>query len=177
MARFSKKYVVFVGSCLAFWALCIPAASAAGLLNSEFSLMHYKGAYLHPQWLEGGLFSEVLERDLKKLDKDYFAKQTNLILNNTLDEFTKKMRITFSPQVIIKPVIIFEELQNFFIAYKSSQENQKSPPIDEDFYIKVPFLSYPSNQAKQVINKDAKSSLSVCPYYNKVYGLYLQITW
>jgi hypothetical protein len=118
-----------------------------------------------------------LSHDLKKVERDQLARQTNMMLNNPLHDLSKKLQIQFSPQVMIKPFILFEELQDWFLAYQSSQNIREHTPIDEQFYLKMSLLSSSLDHINGVSNKQLKRLLSVCPYYNSVYGIHLQIKW
>jgi hypothetical protein len=177
MTRVWKESLVLLGSSMVFWALSSAVLAAEQFPQGTFSLLHYEGQSFHPDWSPEGRFPDVLSYDLKKVECDQLAHQTNMMLNNPLHELSKKLQIQFSPQVMVKPFIIFEELQDWFLAYQSSQDIREHTPIDEQFYLKMSLLSFSLDHIKGISNKQLKRLLSVYPYHNRVYGIHLQINW
>ena len=104
---------------------------------------------------------------------DYLAKQTNFVLNDALTDLKQKINITFSPRVMLKPFIIVEELQDYLVAYQSKKQ-RKNIHIDENFEAKVPLQPLKLSRLKKIVSP---KSFSVSPYYNKIYGLHLHISW
>jgi hypothetical protein len=157
---------------MGLWGGVVPPAHA-GHLKEELCIIRYDENRLQPNWLEGGAFSEILERDMKEQGIDHLAKQTTLVLNNTLNGLAKKIRIRFSPQVVVKPFVIFEELQNMLLVYQS-KKLRENIQIDENFQAKTALLPSQISQLKKI---KTRRPLSVSPYQNRIYGLHIQIVW
>jgi hypothetical protein len=154
------------------WGVVIPSASAEWL-KEKFCLLRYDENCLQPNWIEGGAFAEILKQDMKEQCVNYLAKQTNLELTNTLNGLAKKIRIELSPKVAVKPFIIFEELRNALVVYRS-KKLKKNIQIDENFQAKTDLKP---NQITQLKKLNKRKFFSVSPYRNKIYGLHLQIVW
>ena len=175
LSRRAKQWGIWVLGISLFmglWGGGIPTAYA-GLLKEELCIIRYDENCLQPNWLEDGAFSEILERDIKEQGIDHLAKQTNLELNNTLNGLAKKIRIRFSPKVVVKPFVIFEELQNMLLVYQS-KKLKKNIQIDENFQAKSTLLPSQISQLKKI---KPRRLLSVSPYQNRIYGLHIQIAW
>ena len=103
----------------------------------------------------------------------YRAKQTDFMANTMLSGLSRKLYVAFSPRAVIKPFIIVEELQNalFTIRSKAYKPNVQ---IDEGFQAKSPQLS---NQIAKLKKIKKRKPLAFSPYYNRIYGVYLEIAW
>lgn len=148
-------------------------AAYAGPLNQQLSLLQYKDNTVQPLWQEDGVFADVLNQDEKHYRINYLAKQTDFVLNDALTDLKKKITITFSPRVVLKPFIIVEELQDYLVAYQSKKQRDNIH-IDENFQAKVLLQPLKLLRLKKI---STPRLFSVSPYYNKVYGLHLHISW
>ncbi|MBD3305392.1 hypothetical protein GF339_03385 [candidate division KSB3 bacterium] len=163
------------------WGCCLllllsgllPSSACAGRGPQDLNLVGYAQGALQPQWLADGAFSSALERDLRCICLNHLSTQTEVELQNTLSGLARKIRFRFSPSVVIKPFVIFEELQNALFIYQT-KKLRKDVQVDENFEAKTSLLPRQISKLKKM--KKTKS-LSVSPYYNKIYGLHIQIAW
>ncbi len=169
----SAKYIVFV------CCVCLVVVSGGGttscaeLLKSELTLISYNTLSSQPQWIEDGMFSASLKQDSDIHKTNYLAKQTNFVLNNTMNSLKKKIRFTFSPKIIIKPFFVVQELQDLLVIYQSKKQ-RKDIHIDEKFQAKVLIQPFKMSYLQKI---SRRKPFSVAPYHNKIYGLHLQIAW
>ena len=168
-----KLLLLIAGSSLSFTLFGTVPATWAGTLKQEFSLLYHTGDGIQPLWQKDGAFSDVLQKDVKHCAINYLAKQTNFVLNETLTDLKQKINITFSPRVMLKPFIIVEEIQDYLAAYQS-KEQRKNIHIDENFEAKLLLQPFKLSRLKKIVSP---RSFSVSPYYNKIYGLHLHISW
>ena len=166
---------LFVAGCsaLMFTLFGNGFAAYARPLKQTFSLIQYKDHAVQPLWQENGVFSDVLQQDEKRCDINYLAKQTDFVLNDALTDLKKKITISFSPSVVLKPFIIVEEIHDYLIAYQSKNQ-RNNIHIDENFQAKILLQPLKLLRLKKI---STPRSFSVSPYYNKIYGLYLHISW
>ena len=168
------EYFLLVSGCCLAMLLCGGISIAhARFLSETLSLFELTDGVFQPQWSENGAFSGVLKQDSHTYHINYLEKQTNVVLNNTLNKLKKKIRITFNPKVIIKPFVIAEDIHDMLVVYRTKRQ-RKDIHIDNNFQAKLLVGSQKLTTLKK-ISKD--KSFSVCPYRNKIYGLHLQITW
>lgn len=170
-----RAILVLTAGCSAL--LFVPGANVlpayAIPLNPSLSLIQYTENAVQPLWQEGGIFSDILEQDNKQYNINYLAKQTNFTLNDALTDLKQKIKVTFSPRVVLKPFVIIEELQGYLAAYQSKGQGS-SIHIDEHFQAKVLLNPSKLSRLKKV---RARKSFAVSPYHNKIYGLHLYISW
>ena len=167
--------LIVTSFCPGIWGSKRSTAHAeARILKKNLSLLYYTN-HLCPGWIEGGAFSQLLTQDVQKQQQsiNYLTKQTNVELSNELNGLTKKILIAFSPRVVIKPFIIFEELQNAMFTYRSKNLEQNIP-IDEKFQAKSTLLS---NHVEKLKKIKKRKPFAFSPYYKRTYGLHLQIAW
>lgn len=169
----SETLLVLIGCFLLSVLLGAPSARCADTLKQELSLIQHTGHTIQPLWQKDGAFSDLLQQNVKHCTINYLAKQTNFVLNDTLNDLKKKINVTFSPGVMLKPFIIVEELQDYLVAYRSKKQ-RKNIHIDENFEAKIPLQPFKLSQLKKIVSPKA---FSVSPYYNKIYGLHLHISW
>jgi hypothetical protein len=148
------------------------SVGAAKSLRADSALIRYDEYSFQSQWIEGGAFSDVLQRDLQECQRVFLTGQKNVFVRYNLKHgVRKKGKLTFSPRVFIKPVIIVEELQVFIRAYQSGE----TPSVDGNVQAKAMIPFDVRAQVKQVVT--SPRIFSFIPYYHKVYGVYLQIIW
>ena len=145
----------------------------AGFQGEEFAFLYYDENTLQPRWIEGGVFSAILAQDIDARSIDYLAKQTNFVLNNVLNSLKKKIKISFHPKIIVKPFVVVEEIQDLLVIYRSKRQ-RKDIHIDERFQAKVLIRPSAISHLRKI---SQRKPFAVSPYYNKIYGLHLQIAW
>jgi len=171
--------IKYVGSHLVlvivFW-VCIPAVEAATFQKADLALVYYDEHSFQLRWIEGGAFSEVLQRDPQKYQLTLLTRQKNLRVSYFLNRLRKKAKFAFSPNVVIKPVIIIEQLQDLFLAYQSQKREEtasanETVQTDKNVRAKALMSSDGTTHSKPI------GTFSFSPYYHSVYGLHVQIRW
>jgi hypothetical protein len=146
------------------------SGDAAQLLKADFALIRYDGHAFQPQWIEGGAFSDVLQRDCQERQRVFLTGPKNVFVSDDLKHRgRKKGKLTFSPRIFIRPVMIIEELQAVFITYQP----QIAAFIDGNAQAKTMLPFGDMAQVQQVVI--SPRIYSFVPYYHKVYGVYLHI--
>jgi len=142
--------------------------------SRDFSLIHYQKDTMLPAWETDRDTYEALNAPIFPLRINRLSRQTNLELNNALSRFSKKVRFSFSPQVVMKPFIAIREMQDILAFYQSRQQS-KQIEIDQNFEAKTAKLMLGQSAS---INNLARSKLfALSPYQNRIYGLHLQINF
>ncbi|GAK56197.1 hypothetical protein U27_03159 [Candidatus Vecturithrix granuli] len=148
------------------------SVNAAQFLSADFALLRYDSHVFESLWIEGGAFSDVLQRDCQERQRVFLPDPKNDFVRDDLKQgVRKKGKLMLSPKVFIRPVIIVEELQTFFKAHQS----EKTMPFDENVRVKA-ILPLDDLAHVQPVVTSARI-FSFMPYYHKVYGIYLQIIW
>lgn len=148
----------------------------ASPLPSQFALFHQDRQILSPHWNEQGVFANLLRKDVQRVSLYYNEKHVIRKFTFRLNTLTEKLSLSFTPKIIIKPFILIEELQDLLLVYHSRQSRDRIP-INENFQMRHFSLANAAMQVKKILEKRSNRSLSVCPYYNRTYGLHLQILW
>jgi hypothetical protein len=148
------------------------SVDAAKFLRADFALIRYDEHAFQSRWIEGGAFSDVLQRDRQERQRVFLTGQKNVFVRYDLKHgVRKKGNLTFSPRVFIKPVIIIEELQAFIRAYQSKE----IASVNGNVQAKAMRPFGGMAQVKPVVT--SPRIFSFVPYYHKVYGVYLHIIW
>lgn len=163
--------VYAVGLLPGIWWSGVPAYASP--LRQEFSLMHYDGHLLQFQWIEGGAFAQALEQDVKMARLNPVAGRKPFLIENSVLSLKKKFKVAFSPKVFIQPFIAVQKLQDILAMYQFKKRGEQMP-IDENFQAKA--FDLPAN-LPQLKRMTQQRLFSVSPYYNRVYGIHLQINW
>jgi len=152
--------------------VCTPAVNTVNVQKVDIALVKYDKHSFQLRWIEGGAFSDVLQRDCQERHRVFLIDPKNVFVRDDLKQgIRKKGKLTLSPKVFIRPVIIVEELQAFFMAYQSME----TTPFDENVQTKAIMPLNGLAHVNQVVT--SARIFSVMPYYHKVYGIYLQIIW
>jgi len=156
--------------------VCVSAVDAAKFQKENFSLIQYDKNSLQLCWSEGGAFSEVLQRDRQEYQLTLLTRQKNVSVSYFLNPLRKKAKLAFSPNVVIKPVIIIEQLQDLFLAYQSQKREEtasanETVQTDKNIRAKALMSSDGATHSKPI------GTFSLSPYYHRVYGLHVQIRW
>ncbi len=151
--------------------LCRAEASADA---QDFSLIHYDKESMLPAWeMDTAVYAAMNEPEFS-LRIDRLSRQTNFVLNNTLSRFSKKVRLSFSPQVVMKPFIAVREVQDM-LAFYQSRRLSKRIRIDQNFEAKTAKLLL--GQRASIDNLTRSKLFALSPYQNRIYGLHLQINF
>ena len=178
MTYYSQKILSMlleVCCCITLWSVLMPTAHA-NVIQDPLSLMGHDGNSLQIYWIDNGPFADILWKDVKNYCVNYDEEQTSRDLNIRLSKFHESIQITFTPQIIIKPFILVEELRDLLVVYKSKQY-RKNLPINENFQFRALSLSQTISHIKKIISERSQRALSLSPYHNRIYGLYLEIHW
>ncbi|MBD3308557.1 hypothetical protein GF339_19215 [candidate division KSB3 bacterium] len=166
--------LLLTSSFLSLLCVFVPAAEGKTILTDGLSLFTYRDNALTPCWLQDGPFAQEL-----KQDRESFGIPDNtgyLKVPQRLQHLTRKIRLTFSPQVIIKPFVIVREIQDLFVVYQS-RKYPENVPVDEDFQVTSLLISQIYDNVQKIIQERTDRVFSICPYYNRIYGLHLEICW
>ncbi len=172
---FQTSGTVFALSFLYSLLLMVSGSAEAATALSRvpnLSLLQYDLQSLQPKLDDNGILSEVLQQNHVYKSIDYLSKQTNLVLIDTLNGLARKIQITFSPRVVIKPFFLIREVKDILFLIQS--RHLKRVQIDQNFQAKTAL------QPNQIImlQKLKKSRLFVLsPYQNRLYGLHLNVCW
>ena len=140
----------------------------------DFSLIHYEKDTMLPAWETDFATYETLNAPIFSLRVNRLSRQTNLELNNTLSWFSKKVRLSFSPQIVMKPFIAVREVQDILAFYQTRQQS-KQIEIDQNFEAKTAKLML--GQQASIENSTRSRFFALSPYQNRIYGLHLQINF
>lgn len=162
-------YAFSVGSLLSSSVYASP-------LPSQFALFHQDREMLSPHWNKQGAFANLLRKDVQRISLAYNEERVIRKVTFQLDMLTEKLSVSFTPKIVIKPFILIEELQDLLLVYHSRQSHDRIP-INKNFQMRHFSLTNAAMQVKKILEKRSNRSLSVCPYYNKIYGLHLKILW
>lgn len=154
----------------------LPSPVYAALLPPQFALFHQDRQTLFPHWNEQGAFAKVLQKDIQNISIAHNEEQDIRKFTFQLNTLTEKLSVSFTPKIIIKPLILIEELQDLLLVYHS-RRSCDTIPINENFQMRRLSLANAVMQMKKILEKRLNRSLSVCPYYNRIYGFHLQILW
>jgi hypothetical protein len=167
MKRSARVFVLVM--LLGGFALSVDAAK---FLRADFALIRYDAHACQSRWIEGGAFSDVLQRDRQERHRVFLTGHKNVFVRYDLKYgVRKKGKLTFSPRVFIQPVMIVQELQMFFRAYQSG----KTASVDGNVQAKAMLPFDGMAHVKPVVT--SPRIFSFVPYYHKVYGVYLHIIW
>ncbi len=170
-----SKFLLRVGGIVLLAWGSSHACCAEQVINTrDFSLVHYEQASMLPAWETDHAIYEALNSPVLSLRINRLSRQTNLELNNALSRFSKKVRLSFSPKVVMKPFIAVREVQDVLAFYQSRQLT-KQVEIDQNFEAKIAKLMLAHRAS---INNLSRSKLfALSPYQNRIYGLHLQINF
>jgi len=167
-----KRFGRILGFVIGLW-VCASTVEAAKFQKGNFSLIQYDENSSQLSWIEGGAFSEALQRNRQEYQLTPLTRQKNFTVSYFLNGLRKKVKLAFSPKVVIKPFILVEELQELFLAYQS-QKREETASANETVQAKAMMPSDGMARAKQITNP---TTFSFSPYYHRVYGIHLQIKW
>ena len=144
-------------------------------LKKDLNLLYYDNGRLCPCWIENGELSQMITESLyeQRYSVNYRSKQTDFMANTMLRGLSRKLYVAFSPRAVIRPFIIVEELQNALFTIRSKASKPKIQ-IDEKYQAKSAQLT---NQIAKLKKIKKRKPLAFSPYYNRIYGVYLEITW
>ena len=145
-------------------------------LPPRFALFHQDRQILSPHWNEQGAFAKVLQKDIQRVAIAYNEEQVIRKFTFQLNTLTEKLSVSFTPKIIIKPFILIEELQDLLLVYHT-RRSCDTIPINENFQMRRLSLANAVMQMKKILEKRLNRSLSLSPYYNRIYGFHLQILW
>ncbi len=140
----------------------------------DFSLIHYDQEFMLPAWDMDDAVYAAMNEPAFSLRIDRLSRQTNFVLNNSLSRFSKKVRLSFSPQVVMKPFIAVREVQDM-LAFYQSRRLSKRIRIDQNFEAKTAKLLL--GQRASIDNLTRSKLFALSPYQNRIYGLHLQINF
>ena len=162
---------------LSLWA-CTPTADAADAHNADLALLADDKNSFRPGWIAGGSFAEALRDDFQEYTLTPFRRpvpgKNTVNVGYVRAGYGKTLRLefnplAFSPHVVIRPIIILEELQDLFAVYQTNKLEESvfgngTAPSDENM----------TTPPKLIVSLMA---VSLSPYHHGAYGLYVQIRW
>lgn len=140
----------------------------------DLSLIHYEKGTMLPAWETDFATYEALNVPIFTVRVNRLSRQTNLELNNTLSWFSKKVCLSFSPQVVMKPFVAVREVQDILAFYQTRQQSRQIE-IDQNFEAKTAKLML--GQQASIENSTRSRFFALSPYQNRIYGLHLQINF
>ncbi len=169
-----KKYMLFMlmtAFALFIWTFC--ASAHASSLPKNLSLIHSHANGFRPELIERKALFQALQKDVRKPQIDYLAKQTNLVLNNTLKGLAKSAKINITPQVVMKPFFLVQEVKNALYLFQA-RHLKKQIQIDRNFQAKI---LYNAKELSFMQEMKKKKPLLFSPYKHRTYGIHVQINF
>ena len=159
-----SKFLLRVGGIwLLAWGSSQVCCAEQLVKTRDFSLVHYEQASMLPAWETDHAMFEALNSPALSVRINRLSRQANIELNNALSRFSKKVRVSFSPKVVMKPFIAVREVQDMLAFYQSRQLT-KQVEIDQNFEAKIAKLMLAHRAS---INNLSRSKLfALSPYQN-----------
>ncbi|GAK53031.1 hypothetical protein U14_04290 [Candidatus Moduliflexus flocculans] len=166
------KYSDYVALLAMLFGSVATCADAAEFLRADLALIQCDTRSSQPRWMEGGAFSEMLQRENQERLNVFLTGRKNAIVRYDLKhDGRKKDKLRLTPRIFIKPVLIIEELQTFVRAYQTRET------VSVGGYAQAKAIIPPAVPVRAKPVAASARVFSFMPYYHKVFGIYLQIIW